>query len=172
MPLRQRLHTGFKKLEEHSSKYLLPQEFYAVLLFFGIGIGALCFRGGRSLWDAVFSTDESAQYTQLTKERDSAFNMLSRNSASLRFWDSEGPDSSTKTADKKQAVEIAPASIGLNSASAQDLEKLPGIGEVMSRRILSYRSLRGKFNSIEELMNVSGIGAKKFEKMKPYLRLD
>jgi len=57
--------------------------------------------------------------------------------------------------------------INLNSASAAELEKLPGVGPAMATRILEYRQKSGGFKKIEELMNVKGIGEKSFLKMKP-----
>jgi competence protein ComEA len=56
--------------------------------------------------------------------------------------------------------------IDLNSASAYQLELLPGIGPVLSQRIINYRETKGKFQKIEDVMKVSGIGPKTFEKIK------
>lgn len=56
--------------------------------------------------------------------------------------------------------------IDLNSASASDLELLPQIGPVLSQRIIDYRKTKGKFQKIEDLMKVSGIGPKTFEKIE------
>ena len=47
--------------------------------------------------------------------------------------------------------------------------KLPGIGEVMAERIIDYRTKQGGFKSTEELMNVKGIGEKKFKKIKDHI---
>jgi competence ComEA-like helix-hairpin-helix protein len=59
--------------------------------------------------------------------------------------------------------------LDLNAATAQDLEALPGIGPVLARRILDYRTAHGQFKKIDDLMQVSGIGPKKLEKMRLYL---
>jgi len=56
--------------------------------------------------------------------------------------------------------------IDLNSASASELELLPQIGPALSQRIIDYRKTKGKFQKIEDLMKVSGIGPKTFEKIK------
>jgi competence protein ComEA len=53
--------------------------------------------------------------------------------------------------------------VNLNTATAAELETLPGVGAVTSKRIIDYRDKYGGFKSIEELKNVSGIGDKKFE---------
>ena len=61
--------------------------------------------------------------------------------------------------------------IDLNTATLQQLQLLPGVGETIAQRILDYRSEHNSFNSVEDLMNVSGIGEKKFEQIKPYVKV-
>jgi len=56
--------------------------------------------------------------------------------------------------------------VDLNTATAEDLVRLPGIGEELAQRILEYRASVGEFTSPEELMNVSGIGEAKFSELK------
>ena len=56
--------------------------------------------------------------------------------------------------------------ININQALSADLQLLPGIGEVTAERIIEYREQTGKFSTIEDLMNVKGIGVKKFAKLK------
>ncbi len=59
--------------------------------------------------------------------------------------------------------------INLNSASSEQLQSLPGIGPATAKSILEYRAKVGKFNKIEEIINVKGIGEKKFQKIKDRL---
>ncbi len=61
--------------------------------------------------------------------------------------------------------------IDLNSATQQDLERIPGIGPVIAQRILRYRAQYGGFRRIEELMLIQGIGQRTFELLKPYVTL-
>lgn len=56
--------------------------------------------------------------------------------------------------------------LNLNSAESSQLENLPGIGPVLADRILEYRRDHGMFHTMEEIMNVPGIGEKKFESIK------
>jgi len=59
--------------------------------------------------------------------------------------------------------------INLNSATAEQLQSIPGIGPATAKNILDYRSKVGKFNKIEEIINVKGIGEKKYQKIKDRL---
>lgn len=56
--------------------------------------------------------------------------------------------------------------ININLADAAELDALPGIGEVLAKAIVTYRDENGPFQSINEIMEVKGIGEKKFEKLK------
>ena len=60
----------------------------------------------------------------------------------------------------------AEAVVNLNTATAAELESLPGIGKSTAQRILEYRQKSGGFKKVEELMNVKGIGEKSFLKIK------
>jgi competence protein ComEA len=59
--------------------------------------------------------------------------------------------------------------INLNTATEEQLQSLPGIGPSSAKNILEYRNKAGKFNRIEEIINVKGIGEKKFQKIKDRL---
>ena len=53
---------------------------------------------------------------------------------------------------------VAGALVNLNTASASELETLPGIGEVIAQRIVDHRTANGPFASVDQLLDVSGIG--------------
>lgn len=61
--------------------------------------------------------------------------------------------------------------ISLNSATIEELDLLPGIGESRALDIIKYREENNGFKDIEEIMNVKGIGESTFEKLKNYLTL-
>ncbi len=67
----------------------------------------------------------------------------------------------------KAAPELAP--VNLNTATAAELEALPGIGPATAVRILEYRQKQNGFKKIEDLMNVRGIGEKMFLSLKPMI---
>jgi len=62
--------------------------------------------------------------------------------------------------------------VNINTAEAQELCLLPGIGETIATRIIDYRKAHGLFNNTDEIMNVSGIGAKTYEEIKSYITVD
>ena len=61
------------------------------------------------------------------------------------------------------------ATVNINTASAKELDALPGIGTKTAALIVEYRQKNGPFKKIEELMNVRGVGEKSFLKLKPQL---
>jgi competence protein ComEA len=67
------------------------------------------------------------------------------------------------------AQKSGPASadkVNINSATAEQLQNLPGVGPVTAKAIIEYRTKVGKFNRIEEIINVKGVGEKKFQRIK------
>jgi competence protein ComEA len=61
--------------------------------------------------------------------------------------------------------------VDLNTATAGDLDTLPGVGPVMAGRILDWRTAHGRFTSVDQLREVSGIGARTFERLRPHVRV-
>lgn len=59
--------------------------------------------------------------------------------------------------------------VNINKADALELQTVPGIGPATAQKIIEYRQNNGRFNSLEDLKNVKGIGEKTFESMKEYI---
>lgn len=59
--------------------------------------------------------------------------------------------------------------VNINTASAEQLESLPGVGPKLAARIVEHRQKSGAFKNAEELINVRGIGEKSFAKLQPYV---
>lgn len=65
-----------------------------------------------------------------------------------------------------------PAKININAATPEQLQALPGIGPALAKNIVEHRTRSGKFAKIEELLNVKGIGEKRFAKLKNYISVN
>jgi competence protein ComEA len=61
--------------------------------------------------------------------------------------------------------------IDINQATAEDFQKLPGIGPELARRIVAFRKKHGPFRRVEDLLVIRGIGHKKWKAIRPYLKV-
>lgn len=61
--------------------------------------------------------------------------------------------------------------ININTATQSELETLPGIGPSIASRIIEYRNQNGKFKTVNDIKNVTGIGNNKFEKIKEFIKV-
>lgn len=72
------------------------------------------------------------------------------------------PSSATDTSTDNSDEDL----VNINSASSDELEALPGIGPTTAQKIIDYRNENGPFSTIEDIMNVSGIGPATFDEIK------
>ena len=86
---------------------------------------------------------------------------------------SEASFSETESAPEQSSAEVSESEeiipFDLNTATEEQLISLPGIGEELAGRIIAYRDEVGAFVSVDELLNVKGIGEKKLADIRPYL---
>lgn len=70
---------------------------------------------------------------------------------------------------RKSTTTVAKQSIELNSATVDELQKLPGIGPAIAQRIVTYREVHGDFSQPGDVSSVRGIGPRTFERIRAYL---
>jgi competence protein ComEA len=61
--------------------------------------------------------------------------------------------------------------VDINSADAEQLMTIPGIGKVMAERIIQFRNQHGPFKRVEDLLKIKGIGEKSFQKIRSYVKV-
>lgn len=69
----------------------------------------------------------------------------------------------------RPAASPGPLAVSVNLATAEELERLPGIGPVLAWRIVEDRARNGRYTRPEDLLRVKGIGRKTLDKLRPYL---
>ncbi|MBQ6380726.1 MAG: helix-hairpin-helix domain-containing protein [Clostridia bacterium] len=78
-------------------------------------------------------------------------------------------NSSTAASAESSSEQVQLFPIELNSATQAQLETVPGIGEKTAAKIIAYRDAHGGFNSVEDLLEVEGIGEKKLASIRDYV---
>jgi len=165
-------------LEKISKKIGLTQTEIKIILFV-VSIFVIGFS-----YKTFFNDTNSVPYKVIDySEQDSIFNKLVEDSLKSKNllksvdkkvdYKQEVLDFNTRSFDNVQKKTLpAENSINLNSASLNDLLNLPGIGEKTAEKIIEYRDRKKKFNKVEELLSVRGIGESKLNKIKKYLFID
>ena len=147
-----------------------------VLLFL-----AICFLAGFAI--KIIQNESSSDYRKYDySKQDSLFNHYT--SEAKKHLESEKEknavdskqevlDFKPQKSDKKDTPNpLTEKSININTAGKELLLKLPGIGEKTAQNIIDLRSERGKFKSLDELMDVKGIATSKFNKIKKFLYIE
>ena len=79
--------------------------------------------------------------------------------------------STQRSVASKTGINNNNSKVNINTASIEELDTLPGIGETTANKIINYRNENGKFKSIEEIKEVSGIGDSKYEQIKDLIEI-
>ncbi|WP_190973520.1 ComEA family DNA-binding protein [Bifidobacterium callitrichos] len=83
----------------------------------------------------------------------------------------EAGDGTSEPQSAPTAPDPADPRLDLNTATLEQLDAIPGIGPVTAQKILDHRQRIGRFTSVDQLLDVSGIGAKTLEKIRPKVRV-
>jgi competence protein ComEA len=75
-------------------------------------------------------------------------------------------------ASKQIGGEAVVAAINLNHATAEEIQSVPGVGPALAERIVAYRDTHGVFTSVDQLVEVRGIGDKKLAKIQSRFTLE
>lgn len=121
----------------------------------------LCFAGGYFFCRATVA---SGNITVLT-ERAAPAQELALTAPEPEEQASQ-PEERAQAAQPEDAAPSPDAPLDLNTAGVGELTALPGIGPTIAGRIVAYRAETGPFTSVEELMEVEGIGEKKLEEIR------
>jgi len=117
------------------------------------------------------STAKSSKKTT-TPETTSSETSTSSRSKSSKSTTSESSGSKTVSPTGSSTGKLAPGqTVNINTASAEQLDALPGIGPSKAQAIIDYRNEHGRFTSIEDIRNVKGIKEGEFSKIQDYIRV-
>jgi competence protein ComEA len=161
------LRTGLTKTEINTVIF--------VLVTFLIGLVAKNFKEKKnvkteekfnySTYDSLFNTINLDYEKRLVSEKNNEKRVDSQ--AELSDFSTNKKDSK-----KNKSSQLELNSIDINTADESVLIELPGVGESIAKRIIMLRKQRGRFNKLNELVDVKGIGSKKFDKIKEYLYIE
>jgi competence protein ComEA len=119
------------------------------------------------------STTKSSKKTTTpeTSSTDSSSSSKSKSSSkSTTASDSSGSKTVSPTGSSSGKL-AAGQTVNINTATAEQLDALPGIGPTKAQAIIDYRNEHGRFSSIEDIQNVKGIKEGEFSKIKDYIRV-
>lgn len=107
---------------------------------------------------------EEINYDNIITDKEILFPDI-KNDAVIEEETNTSNNESTKEESKTEGISI----VNINTASIEELDSLPGIGSSKAQNIIDYRNINGKFGSIEEILNVNGIGTAIYEQIKTYI---
>lgn len=96
-------------------------------------------------------------------------NITYENNSENKNSNSENKNSNSENKNLDSNISDIDSKISINEADEENLTKISGIGSSKAKSIIEYRKQNGNFKTIEDIMNVSGIGKSLFEKIKDYI---
>lgn len=96
-------------------------------------------------------------------------NITYENNSENKNSNSENKNSNSENKNLDSNISDIDSKISINDADEENLTKISGIGSSKAKSIIEYRKQNGNFKTIEDIMNVSGIGKSLFEKIKDYI---
>ena len=161
------------------SKVSIPEYYYkAILDYSEPEIKCVAFllpnkKSKKSLRSFSLSVDEIERITGIDFFHDLPDNIENRIESvnSINLWSTPAHKGKT-TKNLFKSTKQGPTGvfkININDASKTELISLPGIGNKLSDKIINHRNRHGKFNRLDELMDIKGIGKKTVEKIRPYV---
>lgn len=129
------------------------------------GVGRAGEEGNRTVPESSSSSPSSGRAARPSPARGSA--------QPERMPTQNGPPAKTESKAgapaPAQAPVPAPAKININTATSEQLQTIKGIGPSTAKKIIDYRTAKGPFHSVDDLLNVSGIGVKTLAKIRAYI---
>lgn len=112
-----------------------------------------------------------ARYTPLPNAGLSVSDQPPSKAGPLPVVSESAKSESFEESEKTEYAPIDTARININKATAEELQQLPGIGPAYSTRILEWRKEYGEFTSVNQLLEIRGIGPVRLEKIRPLIEL-
>ncbi len=155
------------KEEDHESNKIYIMTFRGSMVLFVIIFFVLILRTTFCPETSFFGT-ELTSYDQVNDSTE-VFLQTGKDTTVTDIKNAEAAIEKTEIVHQKKLINSLTADeklVNINTASAEELTGLKGIGQVTAENIIKYRTENGSFKDIEELMNVRGIGKKRFSDIK------
>ncbi len=115
----------------------------------------------------IITIESSTETSETATEKAAADDKKDSDNKDISSEDSRESEEKTEEITEEEVLWV-----NINTASADELTKLEGIGDVIARRIIAYRGENGEFRNIEEIMKVEGIGEATFADIEPYIYVE
>lgn len=149
-----------------------------LLTFFLLLGGALKYSGSVEEADKAIAKAEAARYSEA--EVDSLLSLamqpgdaVAAETPGMVAGNAEPEESATRSTARRSSKKTFTGTMAFRTASAAQLQKIPGVGPVMARRLIEFRKQSGgKVEHFNDFLKVKGIGKKKLELLQQHLTLD